>query len=117
MALKLATTVGQKIGIDAQMIAKSTSKQEKIRVSGYHHVKSQPCKGSPLCLKVLHRRRTAISTTSEPMENNPVMAKISFFLSPGLMNSLSGIKKITMSKNILVAAKEKRVALVSSKVR
>ena len=34
IAFKLATMVGQKIGIDAHMMAKSTSRQEMIRTCG-----------------------------------------------------------------------------------
>src|SRR5687768_5708284 len=36
--LQDAITVGQKIGMEAHIIAKSTSRQEMIRTSGYHQV-------------------------------------------------------------------------------
>ena len=36
-----AMTVGQNMGMDAHIIAKSISRQEMMRTSGYHHVKSK----------------------------------------------------------------------------
>ena len=117
MAFQLVTTVGQKMGIDAHRMAKSTSRHEMMRTSGYHQVKSKPSMSSALCLNVLQRRRMAISTTSEPMANSPVIASICFLLNPGLKYSVSGIKKITMSKNMFMPAKTIKVIFASFIVR
>ena len=57
-----ATTEGQKIGIEAHMIAKSHSRHEKIRTSGYHHVKSNMV-SVLLYLSPLAKRRIAIKIT------------------------------------------------------
>jgi hypothetical protein len=50
------------MGMEAHMIAKSTSRQEKMRTSGIHHVKSNIA-GVLLYFRPLHRRRMAIRMT------------------------------------------------------
>jgi len=55
-------TVGQKMGMDAHMMAKFTSRHEKMRTSGHHQVKSY------IVVVLLYfrpdqRRRMAIITT------------------------------------------------------
>jgi hypothetical protein len=62
ISVHAATTEGQKIGIEAHMIAKSHSRHPKRSTSGNHHVKSNMV-GVLLYLSPLAKRRTAIRIT------------------------------------------------------
>jgi hypothetical protein len=62
ISVHAATTEGQKMGIEAHIIAKSHSRHEKMRTSGNHHVKSNMV-GVLLYLSPLAKRRTAIRIT------------------------------------------------------
>ena len=62
ISVHFAITLGQKMGMQAHMTAKSTSRQEKIKTSGIHHVKSYIV-GVLLYFKPLHSRRMAIKMT------------------------------------------------------
>jgi hypothetical protein len=57
-----AITEGQKMGIEAHIIAKSTSRHEKRRTCGIHHVKSSSV-DVLLFLRPTTKRRIAISIT------------------------------------------------------
>jgi hypothetical protein len=114
ISVHAAITVGQNMGIEAQMMAKSTSRQENVRTSGIHHVKSYIVRVL-LYFTPLHRRRIAIKMTLytvsqvshmldlsnthiEPIAKRPVMARSCFLFNPGLKYSVSGMRKIARSK-------------------
>jgi hypothetical protein len=62
ISVQAAITEGQKMGMEAHMMAKSTSRQEKMRTSGIHHVKSYIV-GVLSYFRPLHKRRIAIKMT------------------------------------------------------
>jgi hypothetical protein len=133
ISVHAAITLGQKMGIDAHMIAKSTSRFEKMRTSGIHHVKSY-IMTVLLYFRPLHRRRIAIKMTlytvrqtsckqnpvrityTEPRAKRPVIARICFLLRPGLKYSVSGMRKMATSKIMFDPENANNVFLASSKV-
>lgn len=60
---RVATTDGQNIGIEADIIAKSISRHDMIRIWGYHQGKLVVCSRVVLCFKKPHMRRIAIRMT------------------------------------------------------
>ena len=139
MWLQEATTAGQKMGMEAHMMAKSISRHEKMSVCGYQKVKSKLLIALLLCLKVLQRRRMAIKTTLtlvlaviqtdvcvcvcsrgayiDPSENKPVMASNCLRFRSGRKNSVRGMKNIAMSKIMFVDANARTKLFDSTAVR
>jgi len=135
--LQDATTVGQKIGMEAHMMAKSISRLEKIRGCGYQNVKSKLVVATLLCLKVLQRRRMAIRTTLgicqlgfrqvwvcecrdtyiDPRENRPVIASNCLRLRSDRKNSVKGTRKMAMSRIMFVEANARIKFFASRAVR
>jgi hypothetical protein len=123
---------GQKIGMEAQMMAKSISSEARIIVRGYHHVKSSEAVSLPLWRTAVQSRRMDIRRTLqtvsrvehliggvayiEPSEKSVISARTCLGPVAGLKYSVIGRKNIIVSNIMLVAAKATNAARYPSMV-
>ena len=109
---------GQKIGIDAHIMARSISRQDRMMLIGVHQVKSGYGERPALWSTIECKRHTDIMTTlsmlvflfpaesfrtyTAPNVNTPPIASTFLTCKCGVRNRIRGVAKTAKSKNMFV---------------